>query len=107
MKLAAIAYLLPFLWSFNPALIMDGSPLEIVYAIGTALVGALMITQGMQWVRLSNLRELAFGLALFAGAIAVGGSTIWLGADSALNVVAGVVGVVVLVVASKVTRTSE
>ena len=103
-KLAAIAYLLPFLWSFNPALIMDGSPLEIVYAIGTALVGALMITQGMQWVRLSDLRELALGLALFAGAIAVGGSTIWLGADSALNAVTGLVGVAVLFAASRITR---
>ena len=101
-KLAAIAYLLPFLWAFNPALIMDGSPLEIVYAIGTALVSALMITQGMQWVRLSDLRELALGLALFAGAIAVGGSTIWLGADSALNAVTGLVGVAVLFGASRV-----
>ena len=107
MKLAAIAYLLPFLWAFNPALIMDGSPLEIVYAIGTALVGALMITQGMQWVRLADLRELALGLALFAGAIAVGGSTIWFGADSALNAVTGLVGVAVLLAASRVSRARQ
>ncbi len=106
-KLAAIAYLLPFLWAFNPALIMDGSPLEIVYAIGTALVGALMITRGMQWVRLADLRELALGLALFAGAIAVGGSTIWLGADSALNAVTGLVGVAVLFAASRVSRARQ
>ncbi len=100
-KLAAIAYLLPFLWCFNPALILDGSPLEIVYAIGTALIGALMIARGMQWVRLGDIRVLVLGFALFAAAIAVGGSTIWFGSDSAINILAGLVGTVLLLVVRK------
>lgn len=92
-KLGAIAYLLPFLWCFNPALILDGSPLEIIYAIGTALIGALLITQGMQWTRLTVARELAMGVALVVGAVAVGGSTIWFGADSILNGIAALAGI--------------
>ena len=98
-KLGAIAYLLPFLWCFNPALILDGSPVEIVYAIGTALIGALLITQGMQWTRLTVARELALGVALFVGAVAVGGSTIWFGADSILNGVAALAGIGLFAVA--------
>ena len=98
-KLGAIAYLLPFLWCFNPALILDGSPVEIVYAIGTALIGALLITQGMQWTRLTVARELALGVALVGAAVAVGGSTIWFGADSILNGVAALAGIGLFVVA--------
>ena len=101
MKLATVAYLLPFLWCFNPALIMDGSPIEIIYAVGTALVGALMIAQGMQWTRLTVVRDLALGLTLFGGAVAVGGSTIWFGADSALNGLAGLAGIALLLVARR------
>ena len=104
MKLATIAYLLPFLWCFNPALITDGSPIEILYAVGTALVGALMIAQGMQWTRLTVVRDLALGLALFGGAVAVGGSTIWFGADSALNGPVGLAGIALLLVARRGAR---
>ncbi len=95
-KLATIAYLLPFLWAFNPALIMDGTPLEIVYAIGTALVAALLIAQGMQGAgKADNARSPLLQLqtpAFMLGAILVGGSTIWFGATSILNAATAALG---------------
>ncbi len=84
-KLAMVAYLLPFLWCYNPALLLEGSVVEIVHAIGTALVGALLIGLGMQHARFRHAPELAAGLLLFAAAILVGGSTIWFGSASAAN----------------------
>jgi TRAP-type uncharacterized transport system fused permease subunit len=95
MKLATVAYLLPFLWCYNPALIMDGSPLAIVYAIGTALVAAFMIARGLQGSG-KGLMPRVSAVGLFLGAVAVGGSTVWFGAESAFNWAAALAGGVLL-----------
>ena len=90
LKLASMAYVLPFLWCYNTALILDGSLLAIVYAVGTALLAAMLIAQGMQGIRLVSLRDFGVAATLVAGAIAVGGSTIWFGPES--PVVVGIAG---------------
>lgn len=100
-KLATVAYLLPFLWCYNPALILDGSALEIAYAIGTALVGALLVGLGMQHARFKHASELAVGLALFAAAVVVGGGTIWFGAGSPLNPAVALGGLALFVAATR------
>lgn len=107
-KLAAIAYVLPFMWCYNAALILDGTPLAIFYAVGTALLAAVLIAQGMQGIGLNRLQRTALSGALFGGAILVGGSTIWFGQVSALNAAVAFGGITLLIVArtraSKVTR---
>jgi TRAP transporter 4TM/12TM fusion protein len=94
-KLALIAYILPFLWCYNPALITDGTPLSIVYAIGTALLAAFLIAQGMQGTRFAHGGTLGPTVLLIGAAVIVGGSTIWFGATSVVNVLvgAGAIGV--------------
>src|SRR5690606_15347213 len=72
-KLAVIAYLMPFLWCYNEAFILEGSPLAIFYAVSTALVGAFLLGRGAQTIRFRMTKELAVGGALFIAAIAVGG----------------------------------
>ena len=100
-KLALIAYVLPFLWAFNPALIMDGSPLEIGYAISTALLAAFLIAQGLQGTTLVSAggkrsnRGVLTATGLVLGAILIGGSPIWFGAASILNLVCIAAGVAV------------
>lgn len=96
MKLASIAYLLPFLWCYNTALLLNGTALAIAYAIGTALVGAILIAQGMQRARLTQAKELVVGAVLFAAAALVGGSTIWFGPASALDPAAAAAGLLLL-----------
>ena len=61
MKLAAVAYLLPFLWCYNDALILQGSPLAIVLVLATSLVGVLLLAEGMQAIRLRPLTRLLKG----------------------------------------------
>jgi TRAP-type uncharacterized transport system fused permease subunit len=95
MKLATVAYLLPFLWCYNPALIMDGTPLAIFYAIGTALVAAFMIARGLQGSG-KGLMPRVSAVGLFLGAVAVGGSTVWFGSESAFNWAAALAGGVLL-----------
>ena len=43
MRLAAIAYVVPFVFAFAPALILKGTVLEVVFAVGTAIIGAGLI----------------------------------------------------------------
>jgi TRAP transporter 4TM/12TM fusion protein len=92
MKLAAVAYLLPFLWCYNQALIVDGSPLEVFYAVATALVAVLLIAEGMQRSRGRDARILAVAALFFLAAVIIGGSSVWLGPESPLNAAAMLLG---------------
>jgi TRAP transporter 4TM/12TM fusion protein len=96
MKLATVAYLLPFLWCYNPALILDGTALEIVFAVGTALLAAFMIARGLQGRTRRDWTGHAVAAGLFLGSIVVGGSTIWFGAASLINVPVAIAGLAVL-----------
>jgi TRAP transporter 4TM/12TM fusion protein len=103
MKLALVAYLLPFLWCYNEALILDGSVLAVTFAIGTALLAAFLIAEGMQHTRGVSARETAVGVVYLLAAIGAGGTTIWLGPESLLNL--GTVGVgIAMLVGSRRTR---
>jgi TRAP transporter 4TM/12TM fusion protein len=96
-KLAAMAYLLPLLWCYNPALLLDGSPLAIAYVAGTAFLAALLMARGLQGSGPRGMPRLWLGLGLVPAALLVGGSTIWLGASSPLNIgVIALGGLVVL-----------
>jgi TRAP-type uncharacterized transport system fused permease subunit len=92
-KLAAMAYLLPLLWCYNPALLLDGSWSEIVFAIATALVAASLMAKGMQGVWRGSRYASLISVGVVAAAVAEGGSTVWLGANSPLNLIVLVAGV--------------
>ena len=96
-QLAAVAYLLPFLWSYNEALLLQGSPLANVYAVGTALVAALLIARALQTAAAWTTKAVVAGVLLFGGALTIGSSTVWLGDEAVLTMVAAVVGFGVLV----------
>ena len=95
MQLAAAAYLLPFLWAFNPALVMQGSWVAVLYVSITALVAGFLIAEAVITWGDGGLARMGLALVYFAAAIAVGGSTIWLGAESPLTLLAGAAGAVV------------
>ena len=96
-QLGAVAYLLPFLWSYNDALLLQSSNLANAYAVVTALVAVLLISRALQTVVLGGVTALSIGSLLFAGALAVGSSTVWLGADAPGAAAAAAAGVAVLV----------
>ena len=91
-QLAAAAYLLPFLWAFNPALVMQGSWVAVVYVSLTALVAGFLIAEAVITWGDGGLARIGLALFYFAAAIAVGGSTIWLGAESSLTLLAAAGG---------------
>jgi len=52
MRLGTITYFLPFFFLFNPALIAQGNIIDIVWVVGTAMVGIIIVSgvlEGYMW----------------------------------------------------------
>ncbi|MEC7675290.1 MAG: TRAP transporter fused permease subunit, partial [Pseudomonadota bacterium] len=48
MKLGTIIYFVPFFFVLDPGLIMQGEPLHILYVFGCAMLGVVVLSQGLQ-----------------------------------------------------------
>ncbi|MBT5718909.1 MAG: TRAP transporter permease, partial [Gammaproteobacteria bacterium] len=48
MRLGAIIYFVPFFFVFNPALLLQGSAMENLQAVSTALVGVALVSAALQ-----------------------------------------------------------
>jgi len=94
-QLAATAYLLPFLWVYNPALIFIGSTEAVIYAIGSAIVAAFMLARAVLDI---GGEAKIIGSFYFVAALAVGGSTVWFGQTSPLVLAASALGIISVVV---------
>ncbi len=101
MQLAATAYLMPFLWVYNPALVMEGSAVEIIYVTLTTLIAGFLITYAtIAWNERGPGKKL-LGLLYFLATLAVGSATIWIGSDSPLVLAVAVAGIVIAAVARR------
>ena len=47
-KLAAISYILPFLLVIHPALIMDGTAVQIILTLIPCILGILLVSSGLE-----------------------------------------------------------
>jgi TRAP-type uncharacterized transport system fused permease subunit len=91
-RMGASGYFLPFLFALNPALILQGSATEIVYAISTVVLsGAYLSWAAEGSVGVTRLTHVERICALLLAA-AVGTATLWLGSDSVFNVAVLAVG---------------
>lgn len=85
LRLSASAYLLPFLFAFNPALIARGSALAVAIAAITAIVSGGVLAYSIEGSRHRNaLVAAATSLILFIVAIAIGSASVWAGPESLL-----------------------
>ena len=103
-KLAAMAYFLPILWCYNPALLLDGSGIEIGYAIATALVAAVLMAKGLQGGLRIGRSGLPLSIALVFGAVFAGGSTVWFGSASPANLVILLASIGLIAVLRRIKR---
>jgi TRAP transporter 4TM/12TM fusion protein len=95
-QLAAAAYLLPFLWVYNPALIFIGTPTAITLAIVSAAVAAWMLARALQDFNASSLLGMVWASVLLVLTLLIGASTIWLGTESMWVVGVSAAGLVLL-----------
>jgi len=91
LQLAAAAFLLPFLWAFNPALLGQGTWQEIILVAVSCVVGGLLVGQMSMVMGRSAMGTLT-GYALLAAAIIVGSSTLWIGKADLMTLVPSVIG---------------
>ncbi len=54
-RIGLAAFIVPFMFVYSPGLVFLGSPWEVVYSIGTSLLGILAITYGVQGRMLREL----------------------------------------------------
>jgi len=93
LKLGIAAYLIPFLWIYNPALIMQGSLTEIMLVMISAGTGAFLLARALSSV---DTQPAMGALGVLCG-LAVGSSTVWLGSTSWWTLPVTAVGVCVAV----------
>jgi TRAP transporter 4TM/12TM fusion protein len=95
-RTGASGYLLPFIFALNPALIMVGSPLEVIFAVTTVLMSAAFLS----WAAESSvgaipLRSLERTASLVL-AFAIGSSTLAFGSASLANLAVLIAGGLVI-----------
>jgi TRAP transporter 4TM/12TM fusion protein len=85
LRLGASAYLLPFLFVFNPALIGQGSTLAVAIAAITAIVSGGVLAYSIEGSRHRNaLVAATMSPFLFIAAIAIGSAPVWAGPENLL-----------------------
>jgi TRAP transporter 4TM/12TM fusion protein len=85
MRLASISMLLPFVWAYDPALLLDGSWLSIGIVILTTTAAIFVVSRGFINLQEAERSGIAAGVVLLVAALAIGSSPIWLGAESLLT----------------------
>jgi TRAP transporter 4TM/12TM fusion protein len=87
LKFCASAYLMPFLFIYNPAILGHGTVVEIGIAAITAIMSAWVLAYAVEGSGRRPLEDLLRSAALFAASIAIGAAPVWLGAGNLLALV--------------------
>lgn len=96
-QLAIAAYLLPFLWAFNPAIILDGNWNAIGYALCTCIAAGIILGRTVIAAGRGGRQGSLHALFWFALALAVGSATVWIGPESPLTLVPAILAVALLI----------
>jgi TRAP transporter 4TM/12TM fusion protein len=80
MRLAIVAYLIPFVFAFNPALLLDGTWLEIVVSCLSVVSGGIILAEVLAWKGAYGGGWRRAGMAVIA--LSIGGSSAIFGPSS-------------------------
>ena len=94
LRLGISAYLLPFLWIYNPALLLDGSPVEIAIILVNCGAAVMLLRSSMLPSPLRGIPDWLFALLAVSLAIFCGGATVWFGTTSPLALASSILGLV-------------
>ena len=100
-QLAATAYLLPYLWAFNPALLLQGTTIAIIFAITTAISAGFLLAHSVTVLGTGNTVGWLAAVGMYVAALTVGSSTIWLGVENPLTLVVAAAGMGVVYLITK------
>lgn len=103
LQLAAAAFLMPFLWAFNPALLLRGTITEIVYVVVTTVTAGIVIGQMTKVLGSGSLKGSLGVCGLLAAAIFIGGGTVWFGSTDPTALIPALVALL-LMLAMRILR---
>jgi TRAP transporter 4TM/12TM fusion protein len=85
MRLGIVAYVVPFIFVFHPALLFKGAPAEIVLAAATAAIGVVLMGIGLAGFLFRRLGAPARAVATLAGLMLIPppSSTLWVASNVA------------------------
>jgi len=69
MKLGVAAFIAPYMFIFNPAMLLIGSPIEVIQVVVTSLLGTFALACGMQGWLMGRAIPIVLRVPLIAGAI--------------------------------------
>ncbi|MGX1306378.1 TRAP transporter 4TM/12TM fusion protein [Amorphus suaedae] len=92
MRFASMAFILPFVWAYDPALLMDGTPQAIVTVICTTLAAILLISRVSRLLEHPNPASIAMALVAAAMVVAIVSAPVWAGPESILTLAVAAVG---------------
>lgn len=99
MRLGIVTYLVPFVIVYNPALILEGPPLEIVLAVATSMIGVYALAAGIEGYLLTRTKWWQTVLLL------AGGTLLFIPGWATDVIGAVIVGVIVLSQRARVRQT--
>ncbi len=67
MRLGIVAYLAPFIFVYNPAIILIGEPIVVIWALVTSVIGVSALAAGLEGYALGKLNWIARPVLIAAG----------------------------------------
>jgi TRAP-type uncharacterized transport system fused permease subunit len=92
LRLGISAYLLPFLWIYNPALLLNGSAIEIAIILVNCGAAVMLLRSSMLPSPLRGFPDWLFAMVAVALAIFCGGATVWFGSTSPVALAVSALG---------------
>lgn len=87
MKFALVAYLLPFLWVYNPAVIMQGSALEVFVSVSNCVAAAVLLKYSFSASPHKLIPGFVWSWGVIILAMCVGASSLIFGTDSLIALI--------------------
>ena len=87
LQLAVAAFLMPFLWIYNPALLLEGSWTAVGIVIATVAAAGLLVGRMSGLLGGGGGLDTVLGLSCLVGAVAVGSATVWIGPEDPLALI--------------------
>ncbi|MFT7573563.1 MAG: TRAP transporter 4TM/12TM fusion protein [Paracoccaceae bacterium] len=106
-QLAATAYLLPYLWAFNPALLLEGTTTAIIYGVTTAIAAGFLLAHSVTVLGTGNVIGWLSAIGMYVAALTVGSSTIWLGVENPLTLAVAAGGMALVYAITRTVKVLE
>lgn len=104
MRIGIVAYILPFVWVYNPAILLDGSTLAIIIMLANAVTGAFLLKLSMVKSPFPGIPTSVYGAVLTMLGLGVIASTAFFGPEGLLSILASIFAVAVSIVVLRFSK---